>query len=62
MESFIVRIYRRDPAKPGKLAGVVEEVGVKRKKPFHNRKQLWAILANPKADDVDDGGTTAARE
>ena len=44
MENFIVRIYRRDPAGPMQLAGVVEEVGVAGKKPFHNRAELVAIL------------------
>jgi len=46
MDSYLVRIYRRTENNPRMLVGVVEEVGVKEKKAFHNLYELWDIL-NP---------------
>jgi hypothetical protein len=46
MDSYLVRIYRKEENNPRVLVGVVEEVGVKDKKAFHNLYELWDIL-NP---------------
>ncbi len=46
MESYLVRIYRREENNPRLLVGVVEEPGVNAKKAFHNLYELWDIL-NP---------------
>ena len=46
MTSYLVRIYRKSEDNPRMLVGVVEEVGVKDKKAFHNFYELWDIL-NP---------------
>jgi hypothetical protein len=46
MESYIVRIYRRDRKHPRRLVGLVEEIGVKEQRAFRNLEELWAIL-NP---------------
>ena len=46
MESYLVRIYRREENNPRLLVGVVEEPGVKAKKAFSNLYELWDIL-NP---------------
>ncbi len=46
MESYLVRIYRREENNPRLLVGVVEEPGVKAKKAFNNLYELWDIL-NP---------------
>jgi hypothetical protein len=46
MTSYLVRIYRKEENNPRVLVGVVEEVGVKDKKAFHNLYELWDIL-NP---------------
>jgi len=46
MESYLVRIYRREENNPRLLIGVVEEPGVKGKKAFSNLWELWDIL-NP---------------
>jgi len=46
MESYLVRIYRREENNPRLLVGVVEEPGVKAKKAFQNLYELWDIL-NP---------------
>lgn len=42
-DSYIVRIYRREP-EHRKLVGMVEIVGVEEKKPFRNAEELWGIL------------------
>ena len=44
MESYIVRIYRRDRKKPHLLAGVIEEVGNTEKRGFENIDELKSIL------------------
>ena len=46
MDSYLVRIYRREENNPRVLVGVVEEVGEEEKKAFHNLYELWDIL-NP---------------
>jgi hypothetical protein len=49
MDSYMVRIYRKEEKNPRMLVGVVEEPGVKEKKAFHNFYELWDIL-NPKKE------------
>ena len=44
MESYIVRIYRREKDDPRSFVGMVEEVGVEEKKAFTNLDELWNIL------------------
>ena len=44
MESFVVRVYRRSETSPDSLMGMVEDVGQGRQIPFHDMKELWAIL------------------
>ena len=44
MNSFLIRIYRRQENNPRLLVGVVEEPGLKEKKAFHNLYELWDIL------------------
>jgi len=46
MESYLVRIYRREENNPRLLVGVVEMPGVNEKKAFQNLYELWDIL-NP---------------
>ena len=46
MESYLVRIYRREKDNPRLLVGVVEEPGANEKKAFQNLYELWDIL-NP---------------
>jgi hypothetical protein len=50
LKSFIVRIYRHDKKKPRSIVGVVEEVGVERKRAFTNLDELWEILRSIKKD------------
>ncbi len=44
MESYIVRIYRRDKNNPNGLVGIVEETSLGGKKPFHCLEELGRIL------------------
>lgn len=44
-DSYIVRIYRRDPKNPRLVAGTVEEVGIEGKKGFGNFDELRGILS-----------------
>jgi hypothetical protein len=44
MDSYIVRIYRRDSNSPQNLVGLVELVAVKQERSFTNVEELWAIL------------------
>lgn len=46
MDSYLVRIYRKEQNNPRVLVGVIEEPGVEGKKAFHNLYELWDIL-NP---------------
>ena len=44
MESYIVRIYRREEDKPGNLLGTVETMDSAEKRAFSNRDELLSIL------------------
>ena len=47
MESYIIRIYRRDKDAPYNIIGLVEDVELEEKKPFHNTEELAEILITP---------------
>jgi hypothetical protein len=49
MESYIVRLYRRDTTNPEKLVGLIETVGVDKTRTFHTVSELVAILSEPHA-------------
>ena len=51
MDSYLVRIYRREEDNPRLLVGVVEEPGGNGKKAFSNLYELWDIL-NPLRQNV----------
>lgn len=50
MENYIVRIYRRDANDPGKIVGIIEEVGGSEKRVFKNFDELWLTLVFPNMD------------
>ncbi len=50
MDSYIVRLYRRDADNPENLVGLVETVGEEGKRPFHTTGELTAILSEPRPD------------
>ncbi|HUL38091.1 MAG TPA: hypothetical protein VLW47_10425 [Thermodesulfobacteriota bacterium] len=45
MDTYIIRIYRREENDPHALAGTVEEPGIPEKKAFVSLGQLWDILS-----------------
>ena len=47
MESYIIRIYRRDEDAPYNIIGLVEDVELQAKTPFHNTQELAEILIAP---------------
>lgn len=44
MESYVVRIYRRDPKEPRRLVGVVEQAGAEGEQAFRDLDELLALL------------------
>lgn len=44
MESYVIRIYRRDEQNPHNIIGLVEDIGLEAKTPFHNVEELIHIL------------------
>lgn len=48
MDSFIVRIYRRAKEEQQNVTGLVEEVGTKFTRTFHNSDELVNILLREK--------------
>lgn len=52
MESYIVRLYRRDVENPECLVGLVETVGENETRPFHTISELIAILSKTPSYDL----------
>jgi hypothetical protein len=47
LDTYIVRIYRRDHAEPNNIVGVVEIIEANVKETFKNAVELTRILSNP---------------
>ena len=47
MDSYIIRIYRREKEAPGSVIGTAERVGDEGKKAFRSLDELWDILNEP---------------
>lgn len=56
MESYIVRVYRRDPKEPARMSGLVEIVESRARRAFHGSEELWAILAEAGRTALSDPG------
>jgi len=52
MDSYVVRIYRRDGKKSLILIGTVEEAGTDKRMGFSNIEELWEILRRRKGRDL----------
>ena len=52
MDSYVVRIYRKEEDDPRRLLGIVEKVGIGEKKIFSNLNELWSILNPVKKEPV----------
>ena len=46
MESYVIRIYRRDKQGVSPIRGVVEEVGTVGQEAFGTKEELWNILSD----------------
>jgi hypothetical protein len=54
VQSYIVRVYRRDPDNKDKVAGIIEKVGTQNQKSFLNISGLEESLKHfIKSDDID---------
>jgi hypothetical protein len=49
VESYVIRIYRRNDSDPGHLVGIVENANDGRQVLFSTMRQLWEILIAPDA-------------
>ena len=54
MDSYVVRIYRRDQDDPGELAGLVEMVGTSDRLSFRNFPELTSVLRSMLTQGGDD--------
>lgn len=50
MDTYIIRIYRRDPDDPIKISGLVETVGTEEKKVFTCIEELCKIFVPSERD------------
>lgn len=53
MNSYVVRVYRRNEVAPGDVTGLVEEPLTGRTAPFRNAEELWLIVGAPAAGSND---------
>ena len=44
MESYLIRIYRREKNNPESIVGIIEEIGTKEKHSFKNLSELSKII------------------
>ena len=51
MDSYIIRIYRRDTDKPETMLGVLEAVSDGVQQSFHSRDELWNLLVEAPSRD-----------
>jgi hypothetical protein len=49
LEKYVIRVYRRDPTDPNKMAGTVECGGKQGRKGFLSADALVTILTSPEA-------------
>ena len=44
MDSYLIRIYRREEDNPESIVGIIEEIGTKEKHSFKNLSELGKII------------------
>jgi hypothetical protein len=52
VESYIVRIYRRDERNSTRVHGIVEQVGSNRSRSFNSMRELVVVLGAPSSTDT----------
>ncbi|MBW1858014.1 MAG: hypothetical protein JRI42_07070 [Deltaproteobacteria bacterium] len=50
MDSYLIRIYRRDKENPEAIVGIIEEIGADRKEPFKNISELCDIIVQQRGN------------
>ncbi len=50
MDSFILRVYRRDENDPENMVGIVEDIGTQHQEIFHDMNDLQRLLNQPQQD------------
>ena len=48
MDSYLIRIYRRDKNNPEAIIGIIEEIGTDKKDSFGNLSELSTIISKRK--------------
>ena len=48
MDSYLIRIYRRDKENPEAIIGIIEEIGSGKKQSFGNLSELTTIISKGK--------------
>jgi hypothetical protein len=59
-DSYIIRIYRYEKDNPDGLVGLVEEVGIGRRRGFTSIEELWKILNSARKRDRGGGKKATA--
>lgn len=62
MDSYIIRIYRRNVDRPDLALGVLENPSDGAQRPFKSRDELWAMLTETVANETPPTGTDSAEE
>lgn len=61
MESYILRIYRRDKHEPHNIIGTIEDVDIGGTRPFHNAEDIASILTGEDKNSKDKSGREKRR-
>ena len=48
MDSYLIRIYRREKDNPEGIVGIIEEIGTEKKHSFKSLSELTGIITKPK--------------
>lgn len=48
MDSYLIRIYRREKDNSEGIVGIIEEIGAEKKQSFGNLSEMTTIITKPK--------------
>ena len=57
MDSFLIRIYRRNPDEPEKIVGIVENIATGQRRPFNSLAGLCQAVSAADTNGKDSPGT-----
>jgi hypothetical protein len=61
MDSYLIRIYRREKDNPEGIVGIVEEISSKKKQPFKSLSELSVIITMPEGSKANQAGVKNRR-